>query len=273
MGHMALLGVGAVPVVVGGGDAAETTAFLARTTGLSGAETAAYKELINGLVADGVWTKLDALYIFATNTETTAQLNLVSTSFGLTKFGTVAFAVDVGYTGDGSTGALQTGLVPSAGGVNYTQNSASLGAYILSSRAGGFTYAAIGVQNIAEAVIYPKHPGGAFFDVNNGLTGFATAAPSTVQGQWITTRTASNALAVYLNGNTTAYGTGSVASTGVPAAAIAIFATALGPGSFDHRSADQLSAAFIGGGLSSAQMALIASRINGYMTALGVNVY
>ncbi len=36
---------------------------------------------------------------------------------------------------------------------------------------------------------------------------------------------------------------------------------------------DQFSAAIIGGALTSAQMALVASRINAYMTALGVNVY
>ncbi len=34
-----------------------------------------------------------------------------------------------------------------------------------------------------------------------------------------------------------------------------------------------LSAAFIGGGLTSGNAALVASRINTYMTAYGINVY
>jgi len=48
----------------GGADAAATTAFLARTSGLSGTETAAYMALINGMVTDGTWALMDArLYI------------------------------------------------------------------------------------------------------------------------------------------------------------------------------------------------------------------
>lgn len=40
-------------------DAAETTAFLARRSGLDAMHVAAYKALINGLMADGVFAKLD----------------------------------------------------------------------------------------------------------------------------------------------------------------------------------------------------------------------
>src|ERR1039457_3408340 len=91
---------------IGSGNAAQTTAFLARTSGLSGTETTAYTNLINGLVSDGTWSLLDALYIFATNSTTTANLNLISTSFGLTQHGTVTFSADHGYTGDGTAGYL-----------------------------------------------------------------------------------------------------------------------------------------------------------------------
>src|SRR5882672_3340849 len=115
-------------------DAPQTTAFLARTSGLSGTETAAYKVLINGLVADGVFSLLDALYILATNTTTTANLNLISTSFGLTQTGSVTFSADHGYNGDGSTGFLSTGFTPNVGGTQLTQNSASLGVYVLTNR-------------------------------------------------------------------------------------------------------------------------------------------
>ena len=56
-------------------NAAQTTAFLARTSGLSGPETSAYTRMINGMVADGTWALLDALYVFATNNTTTANLD------------------------------------------------------------------------------------------------------------------------------------------------------------------------------------------------------
>jgi hypothetical protein len=84
--------------------------------------------MICGMVTDGTWSLLDALYIFATNNTTTANLNLVSTSFGITQVGTVTFAADTGYTGDGSTGALGTNFNPNVvSGVNYSLNSASFG--------------------------------------------------------------------------------------------------------------------------------------------------
>src|SRR5215471_17837360 len=79
----------------------QASAFLARTSGLSTQERNAYINLINGLVSDGVWSLLDALYVMATNTTSTAALNLVSTSFSLVTHGSMTFTADVGYTGDG----------------------------------------------------------------------------------------------------------------------------------------------------------------------------
>src|SRR5229473_5562637 len=74
-----LTGAGWLPLAQApGGGCSQATTFLARTSGLSGTETTAYTNLICGLVTDGVYPSLDALYIFATNTTTTANLNLIS---------------------------------------------------------------------------------------------------------------------------------------------------------------------------------------------------
>ena len=60
-------------------------AYLARTVGGNeGGNGANIATLIDGLVADGVWAKLDALYILAQQNQTDALLNLVGTSYGLT---------------------------------------------------------------------------------------------------------------------------------------------------------------------------------------------
>ena len=69
----------------GGGGCSAATTFLARTSGLSGTETTAYTTMICGMITDGTWSLFDGLYVFATNTKTTAKLNLVSTSYGLTR--------------------------------------------------------------------------------------------------------------------------------------------------------------------------------------------
>lgn len=267
-------GPGTVHSISGCTPGSEATTFLARTSGLSGTETTAYCNLINGLVADSLWTKLDALYIFATKDTTTANLNLKSTSFGLTQTGSITFAADQGYTGDASTGHFDTGFTPSTAGGNYTQNAASFGTYILTSRTTGQNYAEMGTQNnpagTAAADLYP------WFTDNNlygeiNANGAGVAAPANVQGMYVVSRTASNALAVYRNGSS--FTTASTASVANPNQTFYIMATHGGPGTVVSRSGDKLSAAFIGGAMNSTEAGNLSTRINAYMTALGINVY
>lgn len=266
-GSMTLLGAGSSG---GGGGGAcvpgtHASTFLARTSGLSGTETAAYCVLINGLDTDGTYALLDALYIFATNTTTTANLNLVSTSFGLTQTGTVTFAADVGYTGDFATGFLNTGLTPP--GTHYTQNSSSIGAYVLNSRTSNDDSVEIGAGASPYAFIEPRAGVDFAWEINAAT--FPIAANTSTQGAWIVTRPSSTTENVYLNGSATAFGTASITSTGVPATTFTILALA-GAANF---SSDTVGAAFIGGGLTGAQSAAINNRINTYLTAFGVNVY
>lgn len=109
----------------------EGSAFLARTSGLDATHTSAYQTLICGLVADGIWAKLDLLYIFATQNTTTALLNLKSTSFNGTLNGSPTFTTDRGYTGtEGSiTVYINTGFNPTSGSPQFTQNSAHISAW------------------------------------------------------------------------------------------------------------------------------------------------
>ncbi len=260
-----------LPLVTGSADAAQTTAFLARTSGLSGAEIAAYKNLINGLVSDGVFSLLDALYIFATNTTTTANLNLISTSFGLTGATPPTFIADQGYTGNGTTQFLDTGFIPSSSGVAYTLNNASVGVYDLTNVAGGTSHNTIGANDGNQVFIANnQNASQTFFGVNDSFP--SVTGPNTTQGFWVATRTSSSVQAVYRNGNTTALGTDATASSALPTVSIYIMAKNQS-GSGTAFSNNQLSAAFIGGGLSAAQQQLISNRINAYMTAFAINVY
>ena len=66
----------------------QALAYLARTVGGNeGGNGANIATLIDGLVSDGVWAKLDALYVLAQQNATDALLNLVGTSYGLTAVG------------------------------------------------------------------------------------------------------------------------------------------------------------------------------------------
>lgn len=257
------------------GPCSQATTFLARTSGLSGTESTAYTAMICGMVTDGTWSLLDALYIFATNTTTTANLNLISTSFGLTKTGTVTFTADQGYTGNGTTGFLDTGFVPSIAGGNFQRNSASIGAYVLNNRLSGANYAEFGTDgtgnNTFDTAFLPWYTdNNSYWDVNGNAA--TAAAAVTVRGSWIITRTGSTARARYLNG--AANTSSSASSTGLATLSVLILAEREGTsGAASAFSADQLSAAFVGGGLTATQAGQIAARINAYMTALGINVY
>jgi hypothetical protein len=134
---------GTAPYYAGssGGDAAATTAFLARVTAASLTidltHTNMYRNLINGLVSDGLISgatpKLDALYFFATNTVTgsntaLALMSLASSSFAATVSGIPTFTADQGYasTDNASNKALNSNFNPSTAGGHYTQNSAHI---------------------------------------------------------------------------------------------------------------------------------------------------
>lgn len=250
----------------GGSDAAATTAFLARTSGLSPTETLAYRNLINGMVADGTFALLDALYIFATNTTTTANLNLISTSFGLTQTGSVTFTADQGYTGDGVTGFLDTGLIPPA--TNYTQNSASLGVAIQTNDTTSQTMLEIGSSGGGfNSVLGPNFSLTSIFALNE--SGFNQPASTTSRGLWAISRTGVSTESLYSNGSSSPVSAATTTTSAVSTTSIFICGRDTG----SNLSNRQISAAWIGGGLTGSQFASISTRINAYLSALGVNVY
>jgi hypothetical protein len=260
---------GWLPLVKPAPPCSQATTFLARTSGLSLTETNAYTNLICGMVADGTWcgTTLDALYIFATNTTTTANLNLCSTSYGLTQNFVVTFSADHGYTGNGSSGYLDTGFNPTVAAGNYALNSASIGAYVLTSRTASQAYAEFGVHDGSEySYMRPLQSGSANFDIN-GAT-FPTGTSANAQGSYLATRTSNTTVTLYKNGSSVG-SSAADASVSLPNADI----TLLIIGGLGSYSADQVSAAWFGAGVNSTVAANIQSRVNAYMTTLGINVY
>lgn len=265
--------------LVKAGDAAQTLAFLARTSGLSGTETNAYKALINGMVSDGTFSLLDILYIFATNTTTTANLNLISTSFGITSTAAPSFSADIGYTGNGTTQYLDTNFNPATSGVNVTQSSNSMGVYITSTRAANGSETDMGAANVANTSYTYMNALSDSTGINGEMNGFLFPA------SWATAATPAGFSALSRTGSTVnAYKNNS--STGLSPVATGDTALVLpdnnyfllafnGPslGVASSFAPDTMTAAFAGTGISGAQFLLISNRINAYMTALGINVY
>jgi hypothetical protein len=111
----------------------------------------------------------------------------------------------------------------------------------------------------------------AYWSVNDSGSVTATTA-TTVKGMWAVSRTGQFVAEKYLNG---AANVASVNTSGALSInSFLILARRQGASNAPSEwSADQLSAAFIGGGLNATQAAQVSTRINAYMTALGINVY
>lgn len=237
-----------------GSGCSQATTFLARTSGLDATHQAAYTTLICGLVTDGVFSKLDALYITATSTTTTANLNLVSTSFTMTVTGTpLTFTADTGYSG-GAPNFLDTNLNASLGGALYTQDSAHISVWDMTAGAGD------GNQLVGASTqehIYPRFTNGnAFFRINNG-TG-TNVAVATATGFYTGNRSGAGATQSYKNGASVVTGTDASAALNNSTFTLP-FAGAGTP------SADVFSAASFGGSLTGTQAANLCSRIGAYL--------
>jgi hypothetical protein len=189
---------GALRLLLGGSYFSVTQQFLQRASRMPGQRKYLYDRLIRGLWQDETWGLLDCLYILAAPDAATALLNLVSTNYSLIANGTTTFTPDRGYAGDGTTGYLDTQFIPGVGSPHYTQNSASVGAYDLtSSTTVSSTATIIGANFNGQSYIQPLTTSSAMSaDVNT--TTFALGGPNTNrQGAWIVTRTSTSTISLY----------------------------------------------------------------------------
>lgn len=249
----------------------ESSNFLARATTItSNTDKTRYDALISGLVADGDFSKLDVLRIWAAPDRTAAVLNLIQNAYNDTENGTVSFSAYHGYTGNGTNFYLDSGFNPfSASSPQYAVNSASIALYVQTNTTSGTANSEnMGADNVGAAYLTTFSGGNAIWNIHSGPR---TPSTTTSQGLWVATRTSANDVALYRNGNTTAIDSSNADASGgfVPRETLKYFTRSNG-GVFSQ---SQMSAGFIGSGLTSAAMARIAARINTFHTAYGINVY
>lgn len=242
--------------------------FLARTSGLDATHINAYTALINGLIADGIWAKLDVLHIYATQDSTTALLNLVSTSYNGTANGLPSFSIDLGYTGtSGSTTKyIDTGFnATTAISPHFTTNSAHVSYWPINNTFD--TNCPMGVFNALGqgTFVNPRYStGDAFYRINSqGVGGVATASSI---GHHIANRSGGAASQGYKNGASVI-----TDATGAVATQNNNFYTLAGnnqgtPGGGPW----QIAMASIGESLDATQAGNFYTRLRTYMTAVGV---
>lgn len=223
---------------------------------------ALYDAMIRSLVSAGLWSKLDALYIFAAADQATALTNLVSANYGATAINAPSFAADRGFTG-ASTKYIDTNFNPAtASSPNFTQNAASAGGWSLTSAA--VAGPIIGNKTLANGtVVYSKHTNGnAIFFINSNL--FNTfAAVASGAGLIVGSRTSSSAQAGYQNAALIASHSANPSQAPLNSTMSVLY----GDGG-SYATGLQAAAAFIGGSLSAADVAALYDALHAYMQAV-----
>jgi hypothetical protein len=256
---------------------AQADAFIARTSGFGRRRIAAYRALIDGLVGNGVWAKLDALYVLATLDTTNAVLNLVSPSFTITSNGSPSFTADQGHTGvdSSSTVYLDSGFTPSSvTGVNFVLNSGHISAWsntnLQSSGSGGAVMGTIGVSSAIQTQIFPWFGGDGNMHVDCNSSGdFISAANAgSANGFWTISRTGATTTTTYRNGSSIATDTSSSTAdlSGFTQSLVILARNA--PTGVELGDANQIAAASFGGGLTATDAANLYNGLNTYMALL-----
>jgi hypothetical protein len=239
-----------------GGGCSQATAFLARTSGLSSNYQTQYTSLICGLASDGVFAKLDVLYVFATADTTTAKLNLIQNSFNATApNGDPTFAAQVGYTNP-SNHYLNSNFNPTtATSPQYVQNSACLFNWNSNSADDGAAEE-MGLLSGGGNSIFDRSSGNLVVKLNSSTN--VVTANSDGSGLWLVNRTSSSNVDIYHNGSSFAAGNSNT-SAAVPNSTITCFV-----GSTFNTTATFKAAGF-GGALTATDITNLYNRLNTFM--------
>jgi hypothetical protein len=260
-----------VAALSGVGTDADATSWAAAVVGAGGTVSAARLALVSNLIislkAQGLWTKIDRLWLFAAENNQSARVDLVG-RVTATVVNSPTFTADRGYAGNGTSSYINTGYNPFSNGVAWQLNSAHLGAYNRSIRTDGLSYVDAGANDgVAFAHVYSRLSGGRS-GVINDTSGIGTTSPNS-SGFGLVTRTGVTANELFYNG--VSVGANATASIKAPAVPVFVFARNDG-GSPGFLSADQMAALTCGGGLSPAEALAYYNTIQAHMTSIGAQV-
>lgn len=243
--------------------------FLARLTGSpDDTHKTAYCTLIDGLVTDSVWTKLDALYMFATDTSANALLNLVSAT-GNAGNVSATFTADAGFAGNGTNQYVDTNM-NSTTFVQYTLDSAHFSLWGKNAAPSNFG----GIHGILDATsdnLYLRsgNATGATacgnLNTNSG-TLLCDSAANSAEKHHIINRSASNAQQFYVNGSSAA--TNTLASVSVPTGNDVWIGCRNNNGSVNQCSDQQFMAASLGASLNGTEAGNLYARVHAYLQTI-----
>lgn len=225
--------------------------------------TSERKNLINNLIKslkhEGIWTKLDALYITAAADNQAARRNWIADQYNLVAASAPVFTVDRGYQG-GSSSYLETNLNPATAiGLKQSQDDATI---MLWSRT--VDQSNNGDIGNSGSFISPRTTNNFVnFRVNAGASSSTPNLDGS--GMFCASRLSSSSVQVYRNG----VAIGSAISSTSTAPESASYRVCGRSGTFTSSSIRQQAAASFGARLSPVQITAYYDAIRTYLQAIG----
>lgn len=248
----------AIMMMMGGGVAPETKALIDRfSTPPTGSRLKIIDNLVRALKANGVWSRIDALYILAAADSQAALLNWKGAIYNATNNG-ASFSADDGFTGDGAAAYIATGYEPGDG--QFTPADRHFGSFLKDSIAPNADAIGVNGPTSAQKISIGSSTSGT--TINDGSVAFSGGLSSVAN--FAVSRVGSTS-SVYRNGSL--LGTfSSIAAT--PAYGFHLLATN-DAGTANGFSAARIVAAHFGASLTAAQAAALNTALQAYMTAVG----
>ena len=225
-------------------------------------------QMITGLKSDGVWAKLDGLWLLAAENSQSALVDLVARRTA-TVTNAPTFTTNLGYLSAGSASYIDTGYNFSTNSVQYTRNSGHIMAYVNNSSGVSSNVGIVGTSS-AVSFIFPRYTGDVLHARINSSSGSGFTAYTAV-GSSIASRTGSTTTVTYKNGSS--LGTDATASSAITSANLLILGRNIGVGD----TANRYAAVSIGAGLTAGEVSGgsrttgIDGRVLTYLTAIGAN--
>jgi hypothetical protein len=263
------------PLPIGVLDPATTAwvaAVIANGGTVSGTQQGFVDTLIKGLKADGIFSKLDRLWLFASENTFQALTDIVADALA-TAVGAPTFNANLGYTGQDAaspTKYIDSGFNASTAGGNFTQNAASLSIWSVTNTASVNGGACIGmaVTGVTQSNIFDTFTDGNVYGrINDSTASGAQGVPGTRMGHWLINRSGTSATQLYQNASLFSSPN---ATSGALVNADCIILAFISDGSEVLGTPQQVAMASIGGNLSGTNVTNFYTRLRAYMTSVGV---
>jgi hypothetical protein len=243
---------------------ADAQAFVTAANIQDQVEATAVNNLVIGMKADGLWTKMKAVYPFVGGSSTSNSYNLVNTAQYQLSFSGGATHNSNGYTG-GVNGYANTGLNPNT--AFSTNNSGHLSLYSRTNNSGGF--GDFGILNASALTTLNASFSGTASTLIHGGTGVSTANANST-GFYVGTRTSASVLKLFKNntqlGSTYTGANGARGDLNIFLGALNVTGTA------QYYTQRNYAFASIGDGLTDTDASNLNTRVTTFQTALNRNI-